>query len=172
MYKALLPSNSQTLEKLDGFIAEKNITIDGQQALSFEWKYWLKLEIPANAAGPSGAPPLEIGMVVLVSGPFEFPPDTELVSAVFGISISRKPCQPVLLLTIHYVDLENSQEEDLEISEEVKQMHFVRANYSQPALSYQFEYTDKGKFSINSEYGSIQLEHSSLFSIAYKTSRD
>ena len=155
MYKALLPSNSQTLEKLCWFVGEENIVIGGQQALSFEWELGLKLEIPAQATGPSGAPPLKIEMVAFASGPFEFPPDAKLGSTEFAISISRKPCQPVLLMMQHSMNLLNS--------EQVKQMRFVRANYSQSALSYKFEYMDKGKFSINSQYGSIQLEHSSLY---------
>ena len=52
-------------------VGETIIVIDGQQAVSFEWEdYGLKMEIPAHAAGQSGAPPLEIGVVALISGHF------------------------------------------------------------------------------------------------------
>ena len=115
------------------------------------------MEIPEHAAGPSGVPPLEIGMVALISGQFEFPPGTQLVSGVYAIASSRKPCQPVLLLMEHCVDLQASQE--------TMPLHFVRANCSQPTRPYQFEFLDKGEFPINSRYGSIQLERFSLVAI-------
>ena len=161
VYRSLLSSVSRTLGEWDGFVAEKNIAINGQQALSFEWKdRGLKLEIPAHAAGQPGAPPLRIGMVAFISGPFEFPPGTEIVSAVFAIASSRKPCQPVLLTMDHCVDLQGSHQEAM-------RMHFVGASYSQPTRPYQFEYLGKGEFSINSLYGSIQLEHFSFIAIVY-----
>ena len=165
IYKAFLSSVSSTLylEKLGGFVGEENIVIDGQQALSFKWKLGLKLEFPAHAAGQSGAPPLKIRMVSLVAGPFELPPDAELASGFYVISISQKPCQPVLLMMEHCANLQNYRD--------VRHVRFVQASYSQPTRPYIFEYMDKGKFSINSKYGSIQLEHSSLFAIVYKHSR-
>ena len=157
-----LPSFSQTLEKLDGVvcIGERNIVIDGQQDVSFEWKgYGLKMEIPAHAAGQPAAP-FEIGMVGMISGPFEFPPGTQLVSGVFAIASSRKPCQPVLLLMEHCMDLQNSQD--------AMRLHFVRASCSQPTRPYLFEYMDQGDFPIGLRYGSIQLEHCSLFAIVHQ----
>ena len=137
---------------------EENIAIDGQQALSFEWEnYGLKMDIPAYVAGRFGAPRLEIGVVALMSGQFEFPPGTQLVSGVYAIASSQKPRQPVLLMMEHCVDLQASQE--------AMTLHFVRASCSQPTRPYQFRYLDKGDFPINLRYGSIQLERFSLFAI-------
>ena len=137
---------------------EKSVVIDGQRALSFEWEgYGLKMEIPAHASGQSGSPPLEIGVVALISGQFEFPPDTQLVSGVYAIASCQKLCQPVLLMMEHCVDLQASQE--------AMPLHFVRASCSQPTRPYQFDYLDKGDFLINAKYGSIQLEKFSLVAI-------
>ena len=151
------------LEKLVGVecIGEENIIVDGQQAVSFEWEgYGLKLEILAHAVGQFGAPALKIGMIAMISGPFEFPPGTQLVSGVYAIASSRKPCQPVLLLMEHCVVLRDSKD--------AMRMHFVRASSSQTTHPYLFDYMDHGDFPIGSIYGSIQLEHFSLFAIVVK----
>ena len=155
MNKYLFPSVSQSLEKLDGVVCagEELVPIDGQQAKSWEG-CGLKMEFPAHAIGQIGTPPLEIGVVALISGQFEFPPDTQLVSGVYAIASSRKPCQPVLLMMEHCVDLQASQE--------AMPLHFVRANCSQPTRPYRFEYLDKGEFPIGLRYGSIQLERFSI----------
>ena len=118
------------------------------------------MEVPAHAAGSCGAPPLEIGMVSLISGQFEFPPGTQLVSGVYAIASSQKPAQPVLLLMEHCVDLESLQEG--------VSLHFVRASCSQDSLPYKFEFLDQGNFPITSRYGSIQLEKFSLLAIVWR----
>ena len=161
--KCLFLSVSPSLEKLDKVevecAGEKLVVIDGQKALSFEWEgYGLKMEIPAHAAGQSGIPtPLEIGVVALISGRFEFPPDTQLVSGVYAIATSQKPGQPVLLLMEHCVDLQSSQES--------MPLCFVRASCSHHTCPYNFEYLDYGNFPIGSRYGNIQLEQFSLLAI-------
>ena len=135
--------------------------IDGQQAVSFEWEgFGLKLEIPAHAAGEPGLPPLEIGVVAMISGPFKFPLGTHLVSGVYAIASSRKLCQPVLLMMEHCVDLQALQEP--------MPLRFVRASCSQSTRPYQFEYLDQGEFPISSGYGSIHREQFSLFATVFR----
>ena len=153
----------QCLDKLDEVVCagEKLVVVDDQKALSFEWDgYGLKMEIPAHAAGQSGASPLEIGMVALISGQFEFPPGTKLVSGVYAIASSRKPAQPLLLLMEHCVDLQST--------EETISLHFVRASCFQSTRPYKFECLDQGDFPISSRYGSIQSKKFSLLALVHR----
>ena len=157
---SLLLSVSQTLEKLVGVecVGEENIAINDQQAVSFEWKgYGLKMEIPAHAAGQSEAPPLEIGIVGMIQGPFVFPPGTKLASGVYAIASSRELCQPVLLMMEHCVILQDSKD--------AMRVHFVQASSSQTVRPYLFEYMDHGDFPVGLRYGSIQLEHFAMIAI-------
>ena len=150
VFKYLLPS------LLGGVVyGEEKLVIDDQKAESFVWEgYGLKMEIPAHAAGPSGATPLEIGMVAMISGQFEFPPGSQLVSGVYAVGSSRKPARPVVLQMEHSVDMQSLQEG--------MSLCFNRASPSQHPPPYKFEYLDQGDFPISSRYGSIQLEEFSF----------
>ena len=69
------------------------------------WKeYGLKKAIPQEAVSPLDT--VEIAITALVGGEFILPEDTELVSAVYAISVSKPLLKPVQLEIQHCVSIE------------------------------------------------------------------
>ena len=102
--------------------------------------------------------PFDIAEVVisaLFGGDFIFPDDTELVSAVYAISISKSLLKPVKVEIQHCVSIEGVAH--------TKCLSFASAPSDQ--LPYNFQLVDGGTFSIGDRYGSIFLSKFSLWSI-------
>ena len=102
--------------------------------------------------------PFDIAEVVisaLFGGDFIFPDDTELVSAVYAISISKSLLKPVKVEIQHCVSIEGVAH--------TKCLSFASAPSDQ--LPYNFQLVDGGTFSIGDCYGSIFLSKFSLWSI-------
>ena len=93
-----------------------------------------------------------------LSGQFEFPWNTSLVSAVYWLT-SEPPCKFAQHLTV-------------EIQHCVKPAHiskltFVQAKCSQTHLPYVFNAVEGGVTSRESAYGCLKLNHFSLLGIVY-----
>ena len=108
---------------------------------------------------PKGATstPCDIAIKAIVAGQFEFPEGTDLVSAVYAISMSKKLSQPVILEMQHCVAI-SSQEQGQFLS-------FVRARCNQPDLPYQFKLLKKSEFPPHSDYGKISCNRFSIVGI-------
>ena len=77
---------------------------DGPQLL--EWgENGFRMQVPEGAT--SG--PCDIAVKVIIAGQFEFPVNTQLVSAVYAISPSRKLKKPVQLEIQHCVSIASKQ---------------------------------------------------------------
>ena len=140
-------------------IAETSVLITNQ-AQTFNWKgYGLKLHIPQGAL-PAGLEECRLVMKVGLSGQFELPENTSLVSAVYWID-SEPRHRFTQLLTVeiqHCVNLALTSK-----------LRFVHAKCSQKYLPYAFEEAREGrKFSTESAYGSMQLTHFSIWSVIYQ----
>ena len=143
-------------------IAETSVLIT-KQAQTFNWKaYGLKLHIPQGAL-PAGLEECRLLMKVGLSGQFELPENTSLVSAVYWIdSEPRRRFTQLLTVEIqHCVNLAITS-----------RLSFVHAKCSQKYLPYTFEQAKEGgKFSTESTYGCVQLTHFSIWSLIYKMLR-
>ena len=111
------------------------------------------MQVPENAA--SG--PCDIAVKAIVAGQFEFPDGTELVSAVYAISASRRLHKPVTLEIQHCVAIANEQQGQL--------LSFVRAQCNQLNLPYLFKLLKEGVFLPGNEYGKISCSGFSLTGI-------
>ena len=121
------------------------------QGISFEWEgYGLKLHVPAHSL-PGGMEECKIKIRASLSGQFQLPKDSDLLSPVFWILAPCKFTKPVTLEIQHCA----LREDETVLSH----LSFVSALCSQRDLPYRFMQLFGGIFTTDSAYGSIQLIH-------------
>ena len=121
------------------------------QGGSFEWKgYGLRLHIPDGSL-PPGVRECRTVIRASLSGQFQLPENSALLSPVFWISVPYKFMKPVIL-EIQHCALRGDEAVLSDLS-------FVSARCSQRDLPYKFRQVDGGVFTTHSSYGSIQLSH-------------
>ena len=136
---------------------QASITIKPAEARSFEWKgYGFRIHIPKGAL-PTDLSECTIHITASLSGQFQFPEGSELVSGVYWLSCPVKFAKPVTLDIQHCVAIERPQQNSL--------LTFARAHCSQRQLPYKFDVMEGGEFSLGSSYGSISVKHFSCFTI-------
>jgi hypothetical protein len=99
----------------------------------------------------------EIAVVALVGGHFTFPKKTQLVSAIYAVSISKALDEPLRLDVQHCVNIRKPSQR--------KYLKFAIAPLNRPSVPYQFEVVEGGEFTVNSFYGSIHRRKFSLLGI-------
>ena len=131
------------------------------EAQSYEWTDGgFKLQTPHGAL-PAEAVPCRINVKASLSGQFQFPENSELVSPVYWIS-TPKNLRFSCPLTVNFQHCGTVEErDDLDLS-------FVVAKCTQPDLPYKFKFLDGGSFDPNSSYGSISVTHFSGLGIVSK----
>ena len=121
---------------------------------TFYWKnHGLKLHIPAQSL-PAGTGKCLLQIKVGLSGQFEFPPETALISAVYWLY------SPVKFTHRITAEIQHCGK-----STEIMRMKFVLAKCNQKQLPYKFRPLQNGTFTTHTSYGSIQLSHFSLLAI-------
>lgn len=124
------------------------------QSQIFNWEgYGVKLHIPQGML-PGSLKECKLLIKVGLSGKFEFPQKTSLVSAVYLID-SEPRCkfsQPLTLEMQHCVQ-----------SSQTSRLNFARCSRNSPP--YTFEILEGGEFSSQSAYGRIQLQSFSLIAL-------
>ena len=132
-------------------VGEKLFQISGEFSQLLEWEeYGLRIQVPKGATST----PCDIAIKAIVAGQFEFPEGTDLVSAVYAISVSKKLTQPVILEMQHCVAISSEEQGQF--------LSFVRAKCNQPDLPYLFKVLDGGSFSPQSDYGKIACDRFSI----------
>lgn len=128
------------------------VTTDGG---FFEWVgYGLRLTISENCL-PIDMEVCRINIKASLSGPFQLPKGSELLSPVFWISAFE--FQKPVTLEVQYCA--SSNEADLK---------FITTKCSLKQLPYIFRQLEQGSFTADRTYGSIQLSHFSGFGVAGK----
>ena len=105
---------------------------------------------------------VEVAITALVGGKFILPEDTELVSAVYAISVSKQFLKPVQLEIQHCVSIEEPAHSNY--------LSFATAHSDEASCEFQ-PVKGAGEFSIGSRYGSIYITEFSLWSIIKKVRR-
>ena len=124
---------------------------------NFEWKgYGMKLCVPAGSL-PGGMGECRVNIRASVSGQFQLPEGSVLLSPVFWI---MAPCKFTKLATLEI------QHCALRDATTLSDLSFVSANCSQKDLPYRFGQLDGGVFTTHSLYGRIQLSHFSGVGVA------
>ena len=129
--------------------------IQGDSAQFFNWEqYGLRMTILEGTLSPTDT--CEIAVRALVGGQFQLPEDTELISVVYSISVSKPLLKQVKLDIQHCADL-------------VTQDHIIYLRFATASvnteLPYQFKLEEGGQFHTGDQYGSIYLSRFSLWTI-------
>ena len=132
-----------------------HIQRDAPQLLNWE-KYGLKINVRKETI-PENA---ELTALALVGGQFVFPKNTQLVSAVYGISVSKPLLKPLRLEMQHCVHIQSSAH--------TKYLKFAVSSVDQSNLPYEFVPVDGGKFVPEEWYGSIKHKKFFLICILYE----
>ena len=101
-------------------------------------------------------------ITALVGGEFILPEDTELVSAVYAISVSKPLLTPVQLEIQHCVSTDKPADSNY--------LSFTTAPSDQASCEFQ-PVKEAGEFSIGSSYSSIYVTEFSRWSIIKKVQR-
>ena len=148
------------LRGIDSVIDEIEFVLT-DEARSYNWREsGFKLHTPRGAL-PAEAIPCRITVKASLSGQFEFPENSELVSPVYWISTPKnlRFSRPLTVDFQHCGTVEERDDPDLS---------FVVAKCTQPDLPYKFKFLDGGRFDPNSSYGSISVTHFSGLGIVSK----
>ena len=138
-------------------IAETSALITNQ-AQTFNWAgYGLKLHIPQQSL-PARLEECRLHLKVALSGQFELPQSTSLVSAVYWID-SEPRCKFSKHLTL---DIQHCVKPT-----DTSKLSFVQAKCSQTDLPYKFKNVEGGVFSSDSAHGYVQCNCFSLFGAVY-----
>ena len=142
--------------------AQKQFLIQGSKCQVFDWEqFGFKMQFQQGTLHQSVT--CEVAVAALVGGTFQFPQDTQLVSATYAISFADKLLQPVILEIQHCVLLKSK--------EQFKYLSFMIAQMDESAPPYKFQLVKGGKFNIDNPYGTITRQKFCLVGIG-KTSSD
>ena len=131
--------------------------------LTFEWKgHGMKLYVPADALKPD-TPTLTMTIQASLSGQYQFPDDTELVSGIYWIAFPRRFSRPVILELQHCAYLEHP--------DQLSSLSFFTAKCNQKTLPYQFQPLSGGVFSTSTSYGTIDLYHFSGVGVSMRRNK-
>ena len=142
---------------------KKLFLIQGDSPQSFNWHgYGLRINVPKGTI--SSTETCEIAVTALIGGQFTFPKGSELVSAIYAVSIASEIQQPLTLEIQHCVSLKTS--------EQSAYMRFAKASFEQCSLPYQFHLLEGGDFYPGDRYGAISLRKFSFICEVFITVSD
>ena len=131
-------------------VGEAEFTVSTEGG-SFQWEgYGLRLHVSKDSL-PADVGECRINIRVSLSGQFQLPEETDLLSPVFWISAPCKFTKPVMLEIQHCALAKDEAA--------LSNLSFVSANCSQKDLPYRFKQVGGGVFTKHSTYGSIKLKH-------------
>ena len=128
---------------------------DSLQILNWE-QCGLRITVPQGTLSPTGT--CEVSIATLVGGQFQLPEETELISAVYNISVSKPLLKPVKLEIQHCAHLVTR--------DHINYLSFAIASVQQSTtLPYKFQLQEGGLFNPGDQYGSMNLTHFCLKAI-------
>ena len=134
---------------------EEMFLIRGDSAHFFNWEqYGLRITVLEGTLSPTDT--CEVSVRALVGGGFQLPEDTELISAVYSISVSKPLLKQVILEIQHCADVVTQ--------DHTSYLSFAKASVN-TGLPYQFNLVEGGQFHTGDQYGSICLSKFSLWAI-------
>ena len=144
---------------------DSSVTIAGQELFdlkenssSFYWEeFGFKLHCPCGAVSEN----TEVAVAAIVKGCFDLPKGTELVSAVYAISVSKPLLKPLVIELQHCVDLRSSAQVD--------RLKFVQSTLTSRS-PYHFTKVKGGSFRVRERYGSIERIQFSLYGVVAEMS--
>ena len=130
--------------------------VQGDKEQYFNWdECGFRLYIPEGALLPTETCP--VAVKAIIAGRFILPRRTELVSAFYAISASRKFRKEVKTELQHCLLLENEAQ--------TKHLHFIKPHQTNPGTPYYFELQPGGKFMVNTRYAALWQSEFSIEAI-------
>ena len=130
--------------------------VQGDKEQYFNWnECGFRLYIPEGALLPTETCP--VAVKAIIAGRFILPKRTELVSAFYAISASRKLRKKVKTELQHCLLLENEAQ--------TKNLHFIKAHQTNPGTPYHFELQPGGEFMVNTRYAALWQSEFSIEAI-------
>ena len=124
-------------------------------------RHGLQLYIPEDSVDLS-TPPLTMSIHASISGQYQLPDNTDLVSGIYWIICPQKfPEKHSVTLILQHCAI-------IEHPEQLDSFSFITANCTQKMLPYKFEEILGGVFSTDNCLGSIQLYHFSGYGVVGK----
>ena len=140
-------------------VAQKTFILTQEEVdLNFEG-YGFKLHVPEGSL-PAEVSETQLNVRVSLSGAFQIPSNSELLSAVYWISSSNKFAKPITVEIQHCAALPSD--------EQCSKLTFIYTKCTQKELPYVFKELVGGVFSAHSSYGSLSLSHFSGIAIAHR----
>ena len=137
-------------------VDERVFNVQGDKEQYFNWnECGFRLYIPAGALLPTETCP--VAVKAIIAGRFILPKRTELVSAFYAISASRKLQKKVKTELQHCLLLENEAQ--------TEHLHFIKAHQTNPGLPYHFELQPGGEFMVNTRYAALWQSEFSIEAI-------
>ena len=144
-------------------VAETEIDITPGVPCDFTWKgYGFRVYIPADALKQENDAlpgPLKMKIKVSINGQFLLPDNLQLISGIYWVKFKRKFSKPITLSIQHCYNLRKS--------EQSSPLCFVTAKCNHEHMPYNFQVMpEKGTFSTESSYGTVEVQHFSGVGIA------
>ena len=131
--------------------------IQGDSPQFFNWEqYGLRITVPQGTLSPTDT--CEVSVAALIGGQFHLPEKTELISAVYNITVSKPLLKSIKLEIQHCARLITR--------DHTSYLSFATASIQQSTtLPYEFQLQEGGQFYPGDQYGSINLSHFCLKAI-------
>ena len=143
----------------DYVAGERHFLINRETTHSFYWEECgLRINVDQGTIPYSST--CQVTIKALVGGEFLFPSNTELVSAVYAISVSETLLKPIKLSVQHCVVLKHKQQAEY--------LSFAKSPLTPP---HKFEMIKGGEFPTNDRYGFIMSDSFSLLAILKRIKR-
>ena len=137
--------------------SDKLFLIEGDSLQPLHWEqYGLRITVPEGTLCPIDT--CEVSVAALVGGQFQLPEGTELISAVYNISVSKPLLKSIKLEIQHCARLVTR--------DHTSYLSFATASIKQSTtLPYKFQLQEGGQFYPGDQFGSINLTHFCLKAI-------
>ena len=155
-YGFLLPGHLRGVD----VIGETHFLITSE-AQTFHWEgYGLNIHVPQGSL-PAGMAECRLDVKAALTGQFEFPGETEPVSAVYWLYSAVKYSHPLT------VEIQHCAKPTI-----VSGLRFVIAKCNEEEMPYKFKTLQRGVFTPFSSYGSITLSHFSIVGVTSESGAD
>ena len=142
---------------------ETTLVISNSVVQHFEWqRFGLKIHTHEHCL-PRGMEQCIVSIKVSLTGQYEFPENSHLVSAVFWFQC-KPPCKFMKPITIEI--------QHCATSENFADLSFVKASCTPKQLPYMFNQLHEGSFSRHTSYGVLELNSFSGLAVTQKGSMD
>ena len=143
------------------FNKQKLYTIKGgNEEHILDWEeHGITIFIPQDAV-PSNITSCDIAVMPVIEGSFTFPSGTTPVSAIYAIGTSCELKKPITISVQHCVELTDPSHCD--------QLSFAKAEHVSCSPPYEFKEIDGGRFSVGSDYGSLDCVSFTFVAIVQK----